>query len=77
MLLNEKKRVDVEPKELRVKIGIEYHLKLHALKLLRGKNMREAVEEALDHYFAYTRAQDALAEEKREQAEAEADLVAR
>lgn len=39
------------PKELRVKIGVEYHLKLHALKLLRGKRMSEAVEEALEFYF--------------------------
>ncbi len=76
MLLNEKKKVDVEPKELRVKIGIEYHLKLHALKLLRGKNMREAVEEALDHYFEHTRAQDLLAASEKEEMEAE-EAVAR
>lgn len=43
------------PKELRVKIGVEYHLKLHALKLLRGKRMSEAVEEALEHYFERVR----------------------
>ncbi len=43
------------PKELRVKIGVEYHLKLHALKLLRGKRMSEAVEEALAHYFERAR----------------------
>lgn len=43
------------PKELRVKIGVEYHLKLHALKLLRGKRMSEAVEEALAYYFERTR----------------------
>lgn len=40
-------------KELRVKIDVSYHLKLHALKLLRNKKMSEAVEEALDHYFAH------------------------
>lgn len=43
------------PKELRVKIGVEYHLKLHALKLLRGKRMSEAVEEALEFYFEKVR----------------------
>ena len=43
------------PKDLRVKIGVEYHLKLHALKLLRGKRMGEAVEEALEHYFERVR----------------------
>jgi hypothetical protein len=45
------------PKELRVKIGVEYHLKLHALKLLRGKRMSEAVEEALEFYFERVRAE--------------------
>lgn len=40
-------------KELRVKIDVSYHLKLHALKLLRNKKMSDAIEEALDHYFAH------------------------
>lgn len=40
-------------KELRVKIDVSYHLKLHALKLLRNKKMAEAVEEALDYYFEH------------------------
>lgn len=40
-------------KELRVKIDVSYHLKLHALKLLRNKKMSEAIEEALDHYFEH------------------------
>lgn len=38
-----------------MKIRVEYHLKLHALKLLRGKRMSEAVEEALQHYFEKVR----------------------
>lgn len=42
-----------EVKELRVKIDVSYHLKLHALKLLRNKKMAEAVEEALDYYFEH------------------------
>jgi len=48
---DERREGDV--KELRVKIDVSYHLKLHALKLLRNKKMSEAVEEALDHYFAH------------------------
>ena len=40
-------------KELRVKIDVSYHLKLHALKLLRNKRMSDAIEEALDHYFEH------------------------
>ncbi|MHB8606124.1 MAG: hypothetical protein ACYDCK_12810 [Thermoplasmatota archaeon] len=34
-----------------MKIGVDYHLKLHALKLLSGKRLSEAVEEALECYF--------------------------
>lgn len=60
MLLHEKKPT-LDAKELRVKIHVEYHLKLHALKLLRGKNMSEAVEEALDHYFQVMRINDEAA----------------
>lgn len=56
MLIHESK-TESGPKELRVKIGVEYHLKLHALKLLRGKRMSEAVEEALEHYFDRVRAE--------------------
>lgn len=54
MLIQETK-IESGPKELRVKIGVEYHLKLHALKLLRGKRMSEAVEEALGFYFERVR----------------------
>lgn len=54
MLIAEPKN-ESGPKELRVKIGVEYHLKLHALKLLRGKRMSEAVEEALSSYFERVR----------------------
>jgi hypothetical protein len=56
MLIAEPKH-ESGPKELRVKIGVEYHLKLHALKLLRGKRMSEAVEEALEFYFERVRAE--------------------
>jgi len=54
MLIAEAKH-ESGPKELRVKIGVEYHLKLHALKLLKGKRMSEAVEEALGFYFEKVR----------------------
>jgi hypothetical protein len=56
-LLIQEVRHESGPKELRVKIGVEYHLKLHALKLLRGKRMSEAVEEALEFYFERVRAE--------------------
>jgi hypothetical protein len=54
-LLIQEAKTESGPKELRVKIGVEYHLKLHALKLLRGKRMSEAVEEALAYYFERVR----------------------
>ena len=54
-VLIQEARHESGPKELRVKIGVEYHLKLHALKLLRGKRMSEAVEEALEFYFERVR----------------------
>ena len=66
-MLIQEARTDSGPKELRVKIGVEYHLKLHALKLLRGKRMSEAVEEALEYYFERVRL---------EQEAAQADLPA-
>ena len=55
-------------KELRVKIDVSYHLKLHALKLLRNKKMSDAIEEALDHYFEHvvqTTSEDQDAQVKR------------
>ena len=61
MLIAEPKQ-ESGPKELRVKIGVEYHLKLHALKLLRGKRMSEAVEEALEFYFERVRLEQEAAQ---------------
>ena len=61
MLIQEAKN-DSGPKELRVKIAVEYHLKLHALKLLRGKRMSEAVEEALEFYFEKARIEQEAAQ---------------
>lgn len=47
-------------RELRVKIGVDYHLKLHTLKILRNKNMSTTVEEALDHYFKFMAVNESL-----------------
>lgn len=66
----ERPETESGPKELRVKIRVEYHLKLHALKLLKGKRMSEAVEEALELYFEKVKlereAQEALTESTRD-----------
>lgn len=48
-----KRQVDMdEVKELKVKLPLKFHVKLHSLKLLRGKTMSGTVAEALDAYFA-------------------------
>lgn len=58
-----------EVKELRVKIDISYHLKLHALKLLRNKKMSEAIEEALDYYFDHVIQGEGVGEKEAEMQE--------
>ena len=56
-----KDQVDAMPqeqdalKELKVRIPVAHHVKLHQLKILRGKNMGDAMQEALDAYFASIR----------------------
>ncbi len=39
-------------KEVKVKIPVGHHVKLHSVKVLTGKPISEAVSEALDLYFA-------------------------
>ena len=47
-----KRNVDLDQvKELKVKLPLRFHVKLHSLKLLRGKTMSGAVAEALEAYF--------------------------
>lgn len=38
-------------KEIKVKIPVEYHVKLHTLKVLKGENISTTVEKALIRYF--------------------------
>lgn len=40
-----------EEKEMKVKIPVQYHLNLHSLKVLTGKNISTAVTEAIQLYF--------------------------
>lgn len=40
-----------EEKEIKVKIPVEYHVKLHTLKVLKGQNISSTVEKALMRYF--------------------------
>lgn len=41
-----------EAKEIKVKIPVDFHIKLHTLKVLRGQNISSTVEIALERYFS-------------------------
>jgi hypothetical protein len=43
-------------KELKVNIPVKYHLQLHSLKVMEGKQIHGVVQEALDRYFESLRA---------------------
>lgn len=51
MLINEPKADFERVKEVKVKIPIGMHIKLHSMKVLTGKQISDAVTEALTHYF--------------------------
>lgn len=38
-------------KEIKVKIPLEFHIKLHTLKVLKGQSISSTVEHALTRYF--------------------------
>lgn len=40
-----------EPKEIKVKIPLDFHVKLHTLKVLKGQSISDTVELALQKYF--------------------------
>ncbi|HLE97745.1 MAG TPA: hypothetical protein VI997_10280 [Candidatus Thermoplasmatota archaeon] len=46
-------------KELKVKLPMRLHVKLHTLKMLKGVQICAVVEEALDRYFDDLRAEHA------------------
>jgi hypothetical protein len=50
-LYGEKKQGN-ELKEMKVKVPLEYHIKLHGLKLLNNQSISKSVEMALRKYFA-------------------------
>ncbi|HUR67757.1 MAG TPA: hypothetical protein VM370_00800 [Candidatus Thermoplasmatota archaeon] len=45
-------------KEVKVKIPVSHHIKLHSMKVLTGKQISDAITEALDAYFASQRPED-------------------
>lgn len=59
----DQKQVEGE-KEIKVKIPLDYHIKLHTVKVVQGTNISDTVRMALTEYF------DDLREEKEAEAEA-------
>lgn len=55
MIINERKEPTDRVKEVKVKIPITYHVKLHSMKVLTGKQISDAVTEALEFYFQHRR----------------------
>lgn len=47
----EKARTLEEAKEIKVKIPLDFHIKLHTLKVLKGQSISDTVEMALGRYF--------------------------
>ena len=52
MQINEPKVDPNRSKEVKVKIPVSHHIKLHSMKVLTGKQISDAITEALDAYFA-------------------------
>ncbi|MFA5862309.1 MAG: hypothetical protein WDA16_11510 [Candidatus Thermoplasmatota archaeon] len=52
MLIHDPKLDLTRSKEVKVKIPVSHHIKLHSMKVLTGKQISDAITEALDAYFA-------------------------
>lgn len=44
-------------KELKVNIPVKYHLQLHTLKVMEGRQIHGVIREALDNYFESLKAE--------------------
>lgn len=47
----EEKKNKPAMKELKVNIPVKYHLQLHTLKVMEGRQIHGVIREALDQYF--------------------------
>ncbi len=47
----EEKKTKATMKELKVNIPVRYHLQLHTLKVMEGRQIHGVIREALDNYF--------------------------
>ncbi len=52
MIIEADKTRQESGKEIKVKIPVGYHIKLHTLKVLKGQSISDTVEIALERYFA-------------------------
>jgi hypothetical protein len=52
MIIHEPKLDTACAKEVKVKIPVSHHIKLHSMKVLTGKQISDAITEALDAYFS-------------------------
>jgi len=52
MMIHDPKLDPTRAKEVKVKIPVSHHIKLHSMKVLTGKQISDAITEALDAYFA-------------------------
>ena len=51
MLIHDPKPDPHRAKEVKVKIPVSFHVRLHSMKVLTGKPISDAVTEALEAYF--------------------------
>lgn len=51
MLINAPKNDPRRAKEVKVKIPMDHHVRLHSMKVLTGKAISDTVTEALEAYF--------------------------
>lgn len=62
MIINERRESLDRVKEVKVKIPVTYHVKLHSMKVLTGKQISDAVTEALEFYFQHKRSETLTAD---------------
>ena len=52
MMINEKRTDPNNRKEMKLNLPVRYHVHLHSMKVLTGKQISDTVTEALEFYFA-------------------------
>ncbi|MBW3583958.1 MAG: hypothetical protein KY455_12765 [Euryarchaeota archaeon] len=53
-----------ETKEVKIRLPVAHLIKLHGLKLVKGRNISDTVSAALTDYFAKMNAEQTVVEEK-------------